>query len=246
MEPTILIVEDDDKFRELLAEQLEEEGYQVLHARDGVEGVQMVQQHQPDLMLLDVMMPRMDGWEVCHQVRQFSDMPIVILSGRLGEKDKVRGLELGADDYITKPFSPLEFMARVRAALRRGSQSMASHGIVRVDQRLVIDRGRCEVWVEGRLVNLSPTEYKVLDCLLDHCGRLLTHQSLLTQVWGWEYIDEVDYLRVHIHNLRKKIEVNPRSPIHRHRMGVGLPLPATQKTVTTFQRDNVSTEAANA
>ncbi len=212
MESTILIVEDDEPFRKLLGEQLEDEGYQVLHARDGVEGVQMVQQHRPDLVLLDVMMPRMDGWEVCHQVRQFSDVPIVILSGRLGERDKVRGLELGADDYITKPFSPLEFMARVRAALRRGSQPVANNGIVRVDQRLVIDRTHGEVWVESRQVNLSPTEYKLLDCLLDHAGRLLTHQSLLTQVWGWEYADEVDYLRVHIHNLRKKIELDPQDP----------------------------------
>jgi DNA-binding response OmpR family regulator len=211
MEPTILIVEDDEQFRNLLAEQLEEEGYRVLHASDGVEGMQMVQQYHPDLILLDLMMPRMDGWEMCYKVRQFSDVPIIILSGRLGEKNKVRGLELGADDYITKPFSPLEFMARVRAALRRGSQPMTGNGMVRVDQHLVIDRTHGDALVDGQPANLSPTEYELLKCLLDHAGWPLTHQSLLTQVWSWEYADEVDYLRVHIHNLRKKIEVNPQA-----------------------------------
>jgi two-component system, OmpR family, KDP operon response regulator KdpE len=212
MATTILIAEDDEEFSYLLGEHLESAGYRFLFARDGVEAVRIFEREQPDLILLDVMMPRMDGLEVCRHIRHASDVPIIIVSCRTTELDKVRGLELGADDYITKPVSHREFVARVQAALRRSNQPMAPRPVVRVDDRLTVDRVRGEVLVDGEAVDLSPTEYKLLSYFLDHPGRILTHQSLLTQVWGWEYAEETGYLKVHIHNLRKKIESDAAAP----------------------------------
>jgi two-component system, OmpR family, KDP operon response regulator KdpE len=208
----ILAVEDDEQFSYLLGERLQDGGYQVLYARDGVEAIQMVSDHRPNLVLLDVMMPRMDGWEACRRIREISDVPIIMLSCMKSELDKVRGLELGADDYITKPISHMEFMARIRAALRRGNHSPISKEIVEVDGRLSVDRARGEVLVDDQAVELSPIEFKLLNCFLDNAGRILTHASLLTQVWGWEYADETDYLKVYVHSLRKKIEQDPKRP----------------------------------
>jgi DNA-binding response OmpR family regulator len=212
MKAKILAVEDDEQFSYLLGELLQDGGYQVLYARDGVEAVQMVQEHRPDLVLLDVLMPCMDGWETCRRIREISDVPIIMLSCLKSELDKVRGLELGADDYITKPISHMEFMARIRAALRRSSHSLVAKEILEVDERLIVDRARSQVFVDEQAVDLSPIEYKLLDCFLDNAGRILTHQSLLTQVWGWEYADETDYLKVYVHTLRKKIEKDSRNP----------------------------------
>jgi DNA-binding response OmpR family regulator len=212
MKARILAVEDDEQFSYLLGELLQDGGYQVLYARDGVEAVQMVQEHRPDLVLLDVLMPCMDGWETCRRIREISDVPIIMLSCLKSELDKVRGLELGADDYITKPISHMEFMARIRAALRRSSHSLVAKEILEVDERLIVDRARSQVFVDEQAVDLSPIEYKLLDCFLDNAGRILTHQSLLTQVWGWEYADETDYLKVYVHTLRKKIEKDSRNP----------------------------------
>jgi len=212
METTILIVDDDEQFSYLLGEYLMTDGYRVLCVQDGVDAVRAVEDHSIDLIVLDVMMPRMDGWEACRRIRQISDVPIIMLSCRTSERDKVRGLELGADDYIAKPVSRTEFIARVRAALRRGAYSLISKPIVEVDDRLVIDRVRCEVHADGRDVSLSPTEYRLLKCLLDNAGRVLTYKSLLTQVWGLEHADKRDYLKVHVHNLRKKIEQDPENP----------------------------------
>jgi two-component system, OmpR family, KDP operon response regulator KdpE len=212
MKAKILAVEDDEQFSYLLGELLQDGGYQVLYARDGVEAVQMVQEHRPDLVLLDVLMPCMDGWETCRRIREISDVPIIMLSCLKSELDKVRGLELGADDYITKPISHMEFMARIRAALRRSSHSFVAKEILEVDERLIVDRARSQVFVDEQAAGLSPIEYKLLNCFLDNAGRILTHQSLLTQVWGWEYADETDYLKVYIHTLRKKIEKDSRNP----------------------------------
>ena len=214
MAATILIVEDDDDFSYLLSEHLHDTGYRCLFARDGVEALRIFEQSHPDLILLDVMMPRMDGMEVCRHIRQTSDVPIIIVSCRTRELDKVRGLELGADDYITKPISHREFVARVQAALRRSNRPISAKPVVQVDGRLTVDRARGEVLVDGQAVDLSPTEYKLLSYFLDHPGHLLTHQSLLTQVWGWEYAEETGYLKVHIHNLRKKIEPDPACPCY--------------------------------
>jgi len=215
MAARILIVEDDEQFSSLVEEQLREQ-YKVSFARDGLEAIQAVQEQQPDLVLLDVMMPRMDGWEALRLIREFSHVPIVIVSCRTSEADKVRGLELGADDYVTKPLSHLEFMARIRAALRRGDSVVAAQQIIEVDERLSIDRARQEAYVYGEPVNLSAIEYKLLSCLLDNARFVCTHRTLLIQVWGWEYVDELDYLKVYIHHLRKKIEDEPQRPRYIH------------------------------
>lgn len=210
----ILLIEDEDDIVRLLEFRFQQEGYQVLSAANGVEGLRILQQEHPHLVVLDVMMPRMNGWETCKRIREYSDVPIIMLTALGQEMDKVRGLELGADDYVTKPFSLAEVIARVRAALRRGRQPLSDTMTVQIDERLTVDRAQRQVIVNGERTELSPTEFRVLDCFLDNPGRILTHQSLLTQVWGWEYIDETDYLKVYIHHLRRKIEQNPGKPCY--------------------------------
>lgn len=214
MEATILVLEDDEGLTWLLAEQLKDEGYRVLFAGDGVRGLQMIQEHEPDLVLLDVMMPRMDGWEACRRIRETSDVPIIMLTCKTEEQDIVRGLGLGADDYVTKPYRRRELIARIEAALRRRSHPLIEKPIVQVDERLVLDRTQHQVLVDGQAVDLSATEYKLLSCFLDNPNRIITHQSLLTQVWGWEFTEETHYLKVYIHHLRYKIEKDPKNPAY--------------------------------
>lgn len=208
----ILVIEDEPEIIELLDLGLKQQGYIVLVARDGVEGLQVLQSQLPHLVLLDVMLPRMNGWETCRRIREISDTPIIMLTALCSDEDKVRGLDLGADDYVTKPFSMEELVARIRAALRRNIGPMTKDEVVRIDERLVFDRSQRNVLADGQMVELSPIEYRMLNCFVDNAGRVLTHQSLLTQVWGWEYADETDYLKVYIHHLRKKIEKEPSRP----------------------------------
>ena len=212
--PRILLIEDEADLVYILRHKLEREGYAVLSAQDGVKGLDLLLKERPDLVLLDVLLPMMDGWETCRRIRQLSDVPIILITCLSEEHDKVRGLELGADDYITKPFGLMELVARVRAALRRRDYSMTRNAFVTVDNRLTVDRKRRQAFVEGEAVSLSPIEYRLLTCFLDNVDRVVTHRSLLTQVWGWEYADETDYLKVHIHNLRKKIEREPGDPTY--------------------------------
>lgn len=213
-EATVLVVEDDETFRYLLSEQLESQDYEVLMAEDGEHGVQMARERRPDLVLLDVLMPGIDGWEACRRIREFSDVPIMMLTCRGSELDKVRGLEIGADDYLTKPVGYMELVARVRALLRRSYLSTAPQQMVQVDERLAVDRLRSQVYVDDQAVDLSAIEFKLLSCFLDQPNRVLSHRTLLTQVWGWEYDGEVDYLKVYVHHLRKKIEPDPRRPMY--------------------------------
>jgi DNA-binding response OmpR family regulator len=208
----ILLIEDEADLIYILRHKLEREGYTVFSARDGVNGLELLVKERPDLVLLDVLLPMMDGWETCRRIRQLSDVPIILITCLSEEHEKVRGLELGADDYITKPFGLMELVARVRAALRRRDYSMTRSAVVTVDNRLTVDRKRRQALIDGRPVDLSPIEYRLLTCFLDNVDRVVTHRSLLTQVWGWEYAEETDYLKVHIHNLRKKIEPEPGDP----------------------------------
>ena len=212
MEPTILVIEDEQNLVELLRMKLEAEGYRVLVAYDGVQGLQVLLAQPPDLVLLDIMMGRMNGWETCRRIRELSDVPIILLSALSGDSNVVRGLENGADDYVAKPFSFAELLARIRASLRRYERHTTSASEVIVDDRLIVDLARYRAIVDGKEVNLSATEFKLLACFLENAGRVLTHQSLLTQVWGWEYADQTDYLKVYIHSLRKKIEQDTRRP----------------------------------
>jgi two-component system KDP operon response regulator KdpE len=213
-EATVLVIEDDETYRYLLSEQLEAQDYCVLLAEDGERGVEMARERRPDLVLLDVLMPGIDGWEVCRRIREFSDVPIMMLTCRTSELDKVRGLELGADDYLTKPVGYMELVARIRALLRRSYLSTSPNQMVKVDERLTVDRLRGQVYVQGDPVDLSATEFKLLSCFLDHPNRVLGHRALLTRVWGWEYDGEIDYLKVYVHHLRRKIEPDPRRPIY--------------------------------
>jgi two-component system KDP operon response regulator KdpE len=169
----------------------------------------------PDLILLDVMMPDIDGFETLRLIREISTVPIIMLTAKGDEEDRVHGLELGADDYITKPFSPRELVSRVRAVLRRTEMpSTATHEVIEVDERLKIDFDRREVWVENTLVKLRPTEYRLLYHLVQNAGWVVPHDQLLAKVWGYEYREETHYLRLYINYLRKKLELDPSDPVY--------------------------------
>ena len=202
----ILIIEDDLDLIQLLTRKLEEDGYEVFAAQDGLDGLQLARKHSPHLILLDLMMPRMDGWETCRSIRKISNAPVLMLTALDGDANKIRGLDLGADDYVN------ELTARIRALLRRTDCPVPRDGILQIDSRLSFDRRIFQLLVNGDPVALSPKECGLLTCFLDNIGRVLTHQYLLTQVWGWEYTGEVNYLKVYIHSLRKKLEVDPSHP----------------------------------
>ncbi len=212
MKAKILLIEDQEDLANLLRLRLQGEGYEVLRAEDGVEGLRVLWEQLPDLIILDVMLPRLNGWETCQRIREYSDTPIIMLTALGAEQDKVRGLTLGADDYLTKPFSMAELVARVSAALRRYRYPITKNEILHIDEHLAVDQARHQVIVDGQPVDLSATEYRILGCFLDNAGRILTHQNLLTQVWGWEYAEQVDYVKVYISHLRKKIEKDSRRP----------------------------------
>jgi len=182
MEQTILVIDDEEPLVRLLQRFLEGEGYRVVSASDGLEGLRLAQEECPDLIVLDLMLPRMDGWETCRRVRDCSDVPIIMLTAIGTNDDKVRGLDLGADDYLTKPFNLAEFAARVRAVLRRYRRPLIEKEMMRIDDHLTLDQARRRVIVDGRRIELSPLEYRILSCLLDNADCVLTHRSLLTQV----------------------------------------------------------------
>src|SRR5438309_6270891 len=183
----------------------------VTSAKDAEEGLKYLEKDPPDIILLDIVLPSMDGFEVCREVRRISDVPIVMVSARDGEVDKVRGLEMGADDYITKPFSHLELLARVRAVLRRYQNQLPALGEVFESGDLRVDYASRSVMVCGNPVRLTPTEYSLLFHLTRNAGRVLPHHTLLAKVWGREYTDEIDYLKVYIRRLRQKLEGDPQT-----------------------------------
>lgn len=209
----ILVVDDEERMVRFIRLNLEHDGFRVIEAFRGMEAMDKLRTGMPDLVLLDVMLPDIDGFEVLRMMREISSVPVIMLTAKGEEEDRVRGLELGADDYITKPFSPRELSSRVRAVLRRTEMaSISTHGVIEVDDRLKLDFDRREVWVEGKLVKLRPTEYRLLYHLVQNAGWVLTHDQLLTRVWGYEYRDEPHYVRLYINYLRQKLEKDPANP----------------------------------
>ncbi|UCF62403.1 MAG: response regulator transcription factor [Anaerolineaceae bacterium] len=209
----ILVVDDEPRMIHFIRLNLEHDGFEVYEATSGLKTLDQFRDQLPDLILLDVMMPDIDGFETLRLIREISNVPVIMLTAKGEEEDRVRGLELGADDYITKPFSPRELVSRVRAVLRRTEMpSSLTHEIIEVDDRLKIDFDRREVWVENQLVKLRPTEYRLLYHLIQNAGWVVPHEQLLAKVWGYEYRDETHYLRLYINYLRKKLELDPSNP----------------------------------
>lgn len=209
----LLIIDDDAKLVQALELYLSKAGYEVITAADGLEGLQEMYAHRPDLIILDIMMPKMDGWKACRRIREVSDVPIIMLTARGQEYDKVKGLKQGADDYVAKPFGLKELAARVEAVLRRTRLPPPTEGaVLYADEELVIDSERWEVSRGGEPLELTATERRLLFYLVHNAGRVLTHRQLLERVWGPEYIDEVDYVKLYIWRLRQKIEEEPSQP----------------------------------
>jgi DNA-binding response OmpR family regulator len=209
----ILVVDDESRMRHFIRMNLELEGYRVGEAENGLTALDKVRDELPDLVLLDVMMPKLDGFETLRLIREVSSVPVIMLTVKAEEEDKVRGLELGADDYVTKPFSPRELSSRIKAVLRRIEvPGVSDQAIVKVDDRLSIDFNRREVVVNGQQIKLRPTEYRLLYHLIHNAGWTMSHETLLSKVWGYEYRDETQLLRVYINYLRQKIEPDPANP----------------------------------
>ena len=212
-ERLILVVDDEPRMIRFIRMNLELEGYRVVEATNGLEALDRVRKDLPDLVVMDVQMPEMDGFEALEHIRQVSTVPVIMLTVKAEEEDKVRGLELGADDYVTKPFSPRELSSRIKALLRRLEMpSPPAKTVTRIDDRLTVDFFRYQVVVDGEPVSLRPTEYRLLYHLISNPGWVMSHETLLSKVWGHEYRDESHLLRLYITYLRKKIEADPANP----------------------------------
>jgi two-component system KDP operon response regulator KdpE len=212
---TLLLVDDDVTLLKALELYLTRAGYAVHTAGNGTEALRQLYDLRPDLIVLDVMMPQMDGWETCRRIREMSTVPIIMLTARGQEADRVMGLKLGADDYVAKPFSLKELEARIEAILRRTQKPKEHPGTSRVyyvTDDLVIDSERWEVWRKGQRVDLTSTELRLLLYLAENAGRVLSHRQILEKVWGPEYTDNPDYTKLFIWRLRQKIEDDPAHP----------------------------------
>ena len=209
----ILVVDDEERMIRFIRMNLEHDGFLVSDASNGKQAIGKLRDVNPDIILLDVMMPDVDGFDVLETLREFTNVPVIMLTAKGEEDDRVRGLELGADDYVTKPFSPRELVSRIKAVLRRTEGATGSmHGLIEVDERLKIDFDRREIWLEGKLVKLRPTEYRLLFHLVQNAGWVVSHDQLLQKVWGYEYRDEPHYVRLYINYLRQKLEKEPADP----------------------------------
>ena len=215
MSKKILVIDDDPAFVRLVERVLAREGYEVLKTGSGREGLRLLFHQRPDIVLLDVAMPEMDGWQTCRRIRDICDIPIIMLTGQHStEGDIVRGLDYGADDYLIKPVGNRELVARTRAVLRR-AELPYSGGVSKItytDNLLTVDVAERKVIVDGERVKLTPTEFRLFALLVDNAGRILTHKQLLEKVWGWEYTDDIDHVRIYIWHLRQKIEPDPAQP----------------------------------
>lgn len=226
---TILAADDDPQLLRLMTRNLQLEGYDVLAASDGQQALELVESNAPDLVLLDVMMPKMDGFTVCYRVREFSAVPIIIVTARGQDQDKVRGLDLGADDYLTKPFSVDELLARVRAVLRRAQFTTREHSqglrATTATGNLLVDYSQHMVIMNGQEIALTPTEYRIIAYLAQNVGRVVTQDLLLEHVWGPEYLGESHMLQVNINRLRRKLEIDITQPHYiLTKVGVGYSL----------------------
>lgn len=208
--PVILVVDDEPQILRVMRASLPPRGYEVVTARSGQEALDRIQKEMPNLIILDLVMPEMSGLEVCRQVREFSSVPVLVLSAKGSEHDKVTALDLGADDYITKPFSMDELLARVRAILRR--IPAAEDSSVLTADELTIELDTRRVMVASQEVKLTPKEFDVLKYLVQNAGKVVTHRTLLRAVWGWSSSEQTEYLRVTINQLRRKIEPDPQNP----------------------------------
>lgn len=207
----ILVIDDEPQIIEVLTSYLKKDGFRVIAAADGTKALQIAEREEPDLILLDLMLPDIDGYEVCRALRKRSNVPIVMLTARDEETDKIVGLELGADDYITKPFSPREVLARVRAVLRRAEPGALEEAIIRVGD-LEIDHTRHEVRRAGKLIDLTPTEFKLVEILARNPRRVFTRLQLVEQVQGYSFEGYERTIDAHVKNLRQKIEKDPKNP----------------------------------
>jgi two-component system, OmpR family, response regulator RegX3 len=212
--PKVLLIEDEEGLGEAIEYQLQREGYQVNRTMDGTDGLQRFQTSGADLVLLDLMLPGMPGEDICKEIRRSSNVPIIMLTARDTEIDKVLGLELGADDYITKPFSTRELLARMRAVLRRSSAESAPDGRVLEGGDIRLDSERFEVTVKGDQVHLPRKEFELLELLMEYQGRVLTRETLIDRVWGSDYYGDTRTLDVHIKRLRAKCESDSHRPEH--------------------------------
>ncbi|MBO2520628.1 MAG: response regulator transcription factor [Clostridia bacterium] len=212
MAPRILVIEDDPAISELITYHLTREGMQVLTAADGREALAIFNANHPDLLLLDLMLPGLDGFEVCRRVRQASDVPIIILTAKGQEDDRVRGFELGADDYVTKPFSPKELVARIRAVLRRSHYEEGADNLIAGELHLDLKRRR--LVVGGREIELTPKEFDLLALLMARRGQPVSRDTLLEEVWGYQFAGGTRTLDVHIRRLRQKIGDDPQHPTY--------------------------------
>jgi len=209
----VLVVDDEPRMTRFIRMNLELEGYRVIEAHNGVEALDKVRADLPDLVILDVMMPELDGFETLEMLREVSNVPVIMLTVRADEDDKVRGLELGADDYVTKPFGARELASRVKAVLRRTRGPVTPEkAVLRIDDRLSVDFNNHEVIVEGQRIKLRPTEFRLLYHLIENAGWVIPHETLLAKVWGYEYREEIHYLRLYVAYLRQKIEPDPSHP----------------------------------
>jgi two-component system response regulator VicR len=209
----VLVVDDEKPIAEILKYNLEEEGFAVLVAYDGEEALQLAFQEQPALILLDIMLPRMDGFSVCRQIRRKLDIPIIMLTARETEFDKVLGLELGADDYVTKPFSIRELLARIKATLRRVKMQEKEPKVITCGQ-LTLDSGKMELKKDNRQIELTYREFTLLSFLLKNVGYVFSREKLLKEVWGYDYSGDVRTVDVTVRRLREKIEDDPGNPLY--------------------------------
>ncbi|SDD71596.1 response regulator transcription factor [Sporomusa acidovorans] len=208
---SVLLVDDDDKLLKLLKIYFEKDGFIVYTASDGIEALMAVREHKPDIMVLDLMMPGIDGWEVCRRLRKDNDIPIIMLTARDEESDRLVGLEIGADDYVTKPFSPKEVVARAKAILRRTNRAVLQKEAIKVG-RLTIDLDSYQIRRDGEIMEVTPTEFKIVELLATSPGKVYSRLQIAEQIHGYTFEGYERTIDAHIKNIRRKLEVNPKEP----------------------------------